>query len=316
MPTDDGATLFLHHHPGVGLPVLVVHGISSNHHCWDLEPGRSVADHLVQEGFDPWLLDLRGHGQARSAPGGKRLEREWDIDSYALHDLPAAIAFVREQTGAERVGYVGHSLGGMVGAIYASQIGDDFLESLVAVGSPVDFRDPDPLFELMERSFYWGGSLLPSIQTPQMAWALDALPGFLPREIESLLYNPRNMEDSAARRMMNAVVSPLWAGEMRQFARILREERFLSSDGKIDYLAELPKIHVPTLVIAGRADRVAPPDRVRPYADGVGSERKSFVLAGRENGFSEDYGHLDLCIGDHAEREIYPLISSWLGVAR
>lgn len=310
--TDDGATIHLHRHAAEGPPVLVVHGISSNHYCWDLDARRSVGVALAEAGFDTWLLDLRGHGEALHPPEGGRLRGRWSMDDYGIHDIPAAIAGIRERTGADRVGYVGHSMGGMVGAIYATRMGDDALFAMVTVGSPVDFRDPDPLLFAGRSTFDWGGSLLPTVHTPLLAWTMnhtterwDLLP-------EEMLYHPPNIEREAALRMMDRVVSPLWSGEMKHFSRILEEERFVSHDATFDYASALARVEVPLLAIAGRADRVVPPDRVRPWMDLVGSEDRRFVVAGRENGFQHDYGHLDLPLGDHVRTEIYPLVISWL----
>ena len=39
---------------------------------------------------------------------------------------------------------------------------------------------------------------------------------------------------------------------------------------------------------------------------------KTWTLAGRDNGFAADYGHLDLTAGVHAPHEIHPLITDWL----
>lgn len=268
--------------------------------------------YLARNGYDAWLLDLRGHGEARNPPGGRSLWGDWSVDDYATSDVPAAISFVRQATGAPRVGYVGHSLGGIIGAIYASRSGDDQLTALIAVGSPVDFRDPDPIFALTRQSFLLGGTLLPFVVTPTLARVLDATAAALPFLPEELLYNPHNMDRDAARRMMATVVSPLWRGEMSHFSRMMGEEAFQSADGTEDYTTAMARIHVPVLVIAGRADRVAPPDRVKAYADAVGSLDRRFVVAGLENGFQDDYGHLDLPLGDHAAEEIYPLILDWL----
>jgi threonine dehydrogenase-like Zn-dependent dehydrogenase len=48
--TADGATIALHHHPAAGPPVILVHGISSNHHFWDLDAEHSFAEWLAVRG--------------------------------------------------------------------------------------------------------------------------------------------------------------------------------------------------------------------------------------------------------------------------
>ncbi len=316
LDTPDGALIHLHRHEAQGPPVLVVHGISSNHYCWDLDQQRSIGTYLAEHGYDTWLLDLRGHGDARQAEGGDRMSRSWTVDDYGLQDIPTAISYVQQQTGHQRLAYLGHSLGGMVGAIYASQLGDEALWAMVVVGSPADFSDPDPVMALTRHTFGFSGAALPFISTPPLARLAHAWNDALPIDVEAYLFNDANMAPEAARRMMRAVVSPLWPGEMLQFAGIIEDGRFQSRDGLRDYRSDMGNIQVPLLAIAGRADRVAPPDRVRGYHDAVGSPHKRFVVAGLENGFAVDYGHLDLPVGDHAREEIYPLIEGWISEHR
>ncbi|RME28899.1 MAG: hypothetical protein D6798_01340 [Deltaproteobacteria bacterium] len=100
-------------------------------------------------------------------------------------------------------------------------------------------------------------------------------------------------------------------GELRQLRAMMAGQGFRSADGAIDYAASLSTLDAPLLVIAGRGDRVAPPDRVAPYHDLAGSADKELVIASRANGFTHDYGHLDLAIGDSAAAEIYPRIIDW-----
>ena len=311
--TDDGAAIMLHRYAADGPPVLVVHGISSNHHCWDLSPDRSLGLALQRGGFDAWLMDLRGHGDATHDPEGERQRAGWSVDTYGRHDLPAAIEHIRAETGAEQVHYVGHSLGGMVGAIYAGTHpgGDDRLASLVAVGSPMDFSDPDPVVQasLTMAGLTWvpvvpsdvGGDLRAALggpsRTPLDAW------------VDGLLFN--DVDPDVVPEMYRRVASPLTRGELRQLAKV-DETGFRDTEGEVDYLASLEGVTTPTLVIAGRADLIAPVDRVLPYYQRVGAERKQFVIAGRATGFAADYGHLDLTLGDHAAEEIYPLILDFL----
>src|SRR5690606_25540642 len=107
LDTADGAQIALQRHatPG-GPPIVLCHGISSNHHFWDLAPERSLALYLHERGFDVWNLDLRGHGFAERRRSGKRQRGRWTVDDYALHDLPAAFAHVLAETGHEALSYV------------------------------------------------------------------------------------------------------------------------------------------------------------------------------------------------------------------
>lgn len=307
--TEDGAPIALHHHRGPGPPVIVVHGLSSNHHCWDLAPGRSLAVALVEAGFDAWLLDLRGHGDARLAR--PRAEPGWDVDDYGQYDVRAAIDHVRAATGYARVGYVGHSMGGMVLAVYQAIWGDEALAGVVIVGSPMEFGHPERLLRWSQRGFALG-SLLSQVPSPSVARAAAPLGVRQPLHADDLLFSTENLSAEGRTLMFQRAVSPVYKQELRQFERILERERFVSSDGSVDYGAELARMRAPLLVIAGRHDRVAPPDRVRATWEAAGSPEKRFVLAGKINGFEADYGHLDLALGDRAEREIYPLITGWL----
>ena len=99
--TADGAALALHRHPADGPPVLIVHGISSNHHSWDLSADRSLGVWLAAEGYDAWLLDLRGHGDSTRDARGHAQRSGWSVDDYGQQDIPAAVAHVLQVTGAE-----------------------------------------------------------------------------------------------------------------------------------------------------------------------------------------------------------------------
>ena len=317
--TADGAAITLHRHAPAAEaadpdapPVLVVHGISSNHHCWDLARDRSIGVFLAEAGVDAWLLDLRGHGDATRDARGHAQRSGWAIDEYGLHDIPAAVAFVRQKTGAAQVAYVGHSLGGMVGAIYAGHVpgGDGALSALVAVGSPMDFSDPDPLVGVALKLADVSGPVMPVVQS---ALGADLYAGLKsnPLKIDDMLFN--DLADVKTRaEMYRRVVSPMTGGELRQLGQLKSGGGFASLDGERDYLAGLAAVETPTLVIAGRADNIAPVDRVLPYYQAVGAERKRFVVAGRSTGFAADYGHLDLTLGDHAREEVFPIILDWV----
>jgi pimeloyl-ACP methyl ester carboxylesterase len=132
------------HQPLFMEPLLLVHGFSQNRHCWT--SGEFVKN-LLYFGADIHILELRGHGKSsvayqreQAARFGREpppdLEYGWDIDSYFLYDLPAAISAVKRVTRRPRIFYCGHSMGGMLGYGYAG-IHDDF-EGLITIGSASD----------------------------------------------------------------------------------------------------------------------------------------------------------------------------------
>ncbi|SEL99952.1 alpha/beta hydrolase fold [Stigmatella aurantiaca] len=130
--------------PLFGETLLLVHGFSQNRHAWT--SGQFVKN-LLFFGVDIHILELRGHGKSSIAFQRERAQRfrrplppdldyGWDIDSYFLYDLPAAVSGVKRITRRDRIFYCGHSMGGMLGYGYAG-IHDDF-EGLITIGSPAD----------------------------------------------------------------------------------------------------------------------------------------------------------------------------------
>jgi pimeloyl-ACP methyl ester carboxylesterase len=158
--TQDGWTLCMSryqpvpqtfHQPLYGIPLLLVHGFSQNRHTWT--SGQFVKN-LLFFGLDIHVLELRGHGRSgiraqyewaeqTGSPLPGDVDYGWDIDSYLLEDLPAAIREVKARTGSSRIFYCGHSMGGILGYGYAG-LNDD-LEGLITIGAPADLGRGFPL---------------------------------------------------------------------------------------------------------------------------------------------------------------------------
>ena len=136
-------------------PLLLVHGFSQNRHAWT--SGEFVKN-LLYFGVDIHVLELRGHGKSSIArqrllaerdgrPLPADLDYQWDVDSYLVEDVPAAVAAVKRMTGRPKIFYCGHSMGGMLGYGYAGQ--HDDLEGLITIGSASELGRGFPALRLL-----------------------------------------------------------------------------------------------------------------------------------------------------------------------
>lgn len=309
LETGDGVGVGLHHLAGEGPPVLLVHGVASNHHSFHLGE-RSFARALVDQGLDVWMLDLRGTGPHRGDPeAGWGSGTRWSLDDYAQQDVPAAVAHILESTGAESVGYVGHSMGGMVGAMYLAEHPDAPLSGFVALGSPVDFSEPGAQTELALGSARFNPS--PWVDA-RLGAKLRAGLGGEPRTpldawVDQQLFN--DLDPAFRQEFYQEVASRMTRGEMKHLG-LMGQVGTLCDAGGEPVLPELAEVQVPTQVWAGSADRVAPPAQVLPLAEAL--PNAEFVLAGTGEGFSVDYGHMDLVLGDNAPQEVYGVVGAFI----
>ncbi|HCH64241.1 MAG TPA: hypothetical protein DFR83_15665 [Deltaproteobacteria bacterium] len=302
--TADGATLRLHRLNSNGAPILLVHGLSSNHHSFDLD-GRGLAHDLREAGYDVWMLDLRGRKDSHPP----RRRPEWTLDDYGRQDLRAAVEWIRTATGHPRVAYVGHSMGGLALAIYHHWYGNDSLGPCVVLGSPLTFTHPDPLLLASARSMRMSRWMR---RVPSRAAAASASVWPQTPRVDALLFDAEGTTRSTRRAMYRTIVSPMWSGELNHLGQSVQAGRLWSSDGSIDYVASLRDWTPPLLVVAGRTDRIAPPDRVVAWMDATGGNDHTWWVAGTAQGYSHDFGHLDLILADAVSSTLHADLVGWL----
>ena len=109
-------------------------------------------------------------------------------------------------------------------------------------------------------------------------------------------------------------------GPEDEFTRVLDQwlawsisKRWLGND-EFDYLAHMSNIQLPALVIAGAGDKyIAPVSGCKKLYDSLASTDKTFLLFGKEKGYSENYRHDRIISSHNASVDVWPAISEWIG---
>ncbi|MCO6057442.1 alpha/beta hydrolase [Pseudomonas sp. MOB-449] len=257
-----------------GVPVILVHGSFSNRRFWYSPKGLGLGPHLARAGFDVWIAEMRGHGLS---PRNQQYRRNRVAD-YARYDLPAIAAFVCEQTG-QRPHWIGHSLGGttLAAALGGQYLGEEGAASVALFGSQVS----RVYWPLKVPPVAWGGRLLLS--------RFDVLPGARLK---------RGPEDEP---IGLALESMRWHGLFGRFG-----------DAERDWWAGLAEVSVPVLAVAAAGDLQDPVWACRKLVEQIPEAYRHFQRLACDEGFSDDFGHIEMLVSKAAEREVWPLVAYWL----
>ncbi|MEV6008813.1 alpha/beta fold hydrolase [Streptomyces sp. NPDC051976] len=89
--------------------VLVLHGHTASADMFLLPETRNLVDVLLDDGYEPWLLDWRGSCRLPYNETGQR----YTYDDVALYDIPDAVAHIRGRIGDRPLFVVAHCIGSL-----------------------------------------------------------------------------------------------------------------------------------------------------------------------------------------------------------
>lgn len=250
-----------------GLPVVVAHGTLSNKKAVE-----HLGEYLVEQGFDTWLLEWGGHGDAKPA------NRKQNFEYPALNDLPVAIDFIAQHTGHAQLHWTSHSGGGLLALMLLARQPERMhqIKSLSLIGAQVT----DAAANLKEKMRVAALGTLTSLfgKTPQRLVPIG------PEGEPTLL--------------------------LVQWCKWNLSKRWRGTDG-FDYLQALQHIKVPSLVIAGGYDSVAPTKGCRRIFDALGGSKVWHECA-EQHGFSKNFTHSQMIRGAAARAEVFPLLHGFI----
>lgn len=331
--------------------VLLWHGLLDSSATWVLNGrSKSLGFILADAGFDVWMGNSRGNTYARQhmkLDADSKLFWNFTYIEMALHDLPATVDYILHVTGKEKLAYVGHSQGtlmGFVGFSYYKALARKI--SVAVMMAPVAFvthMSSPPLaylasFSSIDLLYTMGGkdffSAVPGYATDIFASLCDSHPMVCKNAYMGIVgYNPKNLNGSrwdyyfeytpAGTSAKNIV---LWAQDVNREApkTIMRydygteckrlwfwerpcNQNIYGSEVPPQY--KLDDYKVPTAVFWGGQDLLSNSTDVENLIDVLPADAIVYKK------YNKNYEHVDYTWGIDAHVKIYPsvveLIRKW-----
>jgi len=327
-------------------PVILCHGLAANKHSTDFgeinEPEwlkYSLASYLSLSkndeklSFDCWVAQLRGRGKKITFnPENNPEKYEWCVDDYIEKDVPSIVNYIKNwyltnKKYTPKIFWIGKSMGGMIGYGYAqTNEGKKNLKGLITIGSPVAFEYNsillEPIARLAPRKMFFPINVSEILKKKQIYADAFKRAAANKKNIESNILNKYidiGMNNTISSKVLNQF---LLFYRHNDFCKYPNNPWLYDLIGKIplfkkivttySYKENMNKIETPLLAIAGNNDKAADPREVRFCSTNVNSQDVSYINFCKKDGYSIDYGHLDLNLGLNAKNEVYPYIYDWL----
>lgn len=292
------------------LPVLLCHGLGSNHTTFDMAAECSLARFLAEEGYDVWAIDLRGHGKSEIPSFFNDKRYGWSFDDYLLKDLPAAVEHILKETGQARFHWIGHSMGGVLLYATLSRLGGARIASGCAVASGLDYGRSSSRFGALDK-WRWLVRPLPALPYGLFVLFVCPLAGRFGIPAERFLYWPENIHSGLCRKLLANNAHAISTSVLMQLSTALKPGGLRWKDDSVKYLDGLSQTNVPVLALVGDQDLQCPLEAAEIPIDALHATTQ-VLLFGPQEGHREHYGHFDLLLGRYAKEEVFPHILSWL----
>ncbi|WP_435174464.1 alpha/beta hydrolase [Actinacidiphila sp. bgisy145] len=313
--------------------VLLLHGHTASADMFLLPETRNLVDVLLDEGYEPWLLDWRGSCRLPYNATGRR----YTYDDVALYDLPEAVRRVRDRIGGRPLFVVAHCIGalalslsmtaglvpGLAGVVSQGvfltpklagstslrmSVGWELLRSRID-HIPVDFRTVGlwskytPLFALAGRRADCPDPTCQMLH--HSAWGSGAS-----------LFVHEHLADATHGRLAELLgPAPLWiVPHLRRIAQARTVVRWHDTDHRYralppNALDAAARIDTPVLLLAG-SDNGLWLDSQRLCRDVLARRQPQLDVAYVE---IPGYGHLDSFIGRGAALDVFGHVVDFLG---
>jgi len=295
------------------VPLLLVFALINRPEIFDLRPGSSLVEFLIEEGFDVFLVDW-GYPDEEDA--------EMGLDDFVCDELEWAVRETLRAAGAQQLTLMGWCIGATLCAMYCGldrgigsrPPGRAPIKNLVELTMPIDGRASnyakwvgDDDFDVDTVAELWG-----SVPGGAIDFANKML-----KPVTNFWTTYRrlweNVQEGTARREAYQTMAKWvadnppfpgrawaeWIHLMYRDASLLRG-RVRLRGRRVD----LRRIDQSVLVITAGADHIAPLPGTMPFFEKIASRDVEHL--------ARPGGHIGLVAGSAARKELWPEIAQWL----
>lgn len=286
-------------------PILFVYALINKPYIFDLTPENSFFGHLLEQGYDVFLLDWGVAGPE---------DRDMTFDEYVGELIPKAVQRLRRASGEEDYTLFGYCMGGTMAVMHAA-LQPEGLRNLIALTAPVDFREGGLMALWTDKKHFNPDALVGAFGNipPDV---IDTGNKFL-KPVTNYVGSQVTMWDRllSGKDMGNWLAMNKWVNDGTPFPgaafsqwirRFYQDNALIRGEMTIKgATVDLSRITAPLLSIAGESDHIVPPPMAEPLNAAVSSTDKEYLLV--------PAGHVGLLAGSGARKGLWPKVTEWLG---
>lgn len=290
------------------LPLLLVYALINKTFIFDLAPGRSFVEYMVDQGFDVYLLDW-------GVPGPE--DKNTTFDDYVTEYLHRALRKLLRHSGASEFSMLGYCLGATLATLYAALYPETPLRNLILLTAPLDFteRAPGSMAMWLEEH---------NLDVDRLVDTVGNVPGELIRQWAKLLKPVENfmgayvnlwkmMDDDTAVRSWQAInrwvedVIPFAGEAFRQFVKVYFRGNGLIEGGRVikGRRIDLANISANLFNVVAEYDHLVARSQSESIMERISSQDKTLHVIPST--------HVGLMASGRARYKLWPEIVNWLG---
>lgn len=285
-------------------PLLFVHSLVSRSYVFDLAPGNSFIEAMLDRGFDVFLIEWGSPDE---------LEADNTLETYCDDYLPEIVDAVAGTAGADSVNMWGYCFGGLLSLLYVAGHGDGPVANLAVMATPIDFTKMGAMTAIMQEGKVNVEDLIDETGNVPADVLRNSFRLLQPTgdvtNYANLWQNLWNDEYVAAHQMMTTWSKdhiPFPGACMVQTSRLFARQNLLMK-GEVPLggrTVRLRDITVPFLNIVGEKDNIVPPESTGDLSAKVGSADVEELRL--------PAGHVGLIVGRSAHKKNIPAMADWL----